>query len=82
MHEELSMYVCWFRTRLVEYFKKFKPDEEVEYEYKEKDREDPPGVDIDLFDLGEAVALVLLLLGGEHFIKLLSSPSPSPSPKY
>ena len=38
------------------------PDEEIEYEYEKKNREDPSGVDINLLDLGEAVTFMWLIL--------------------
>ena len=48
----------------ISYFDAFhhSPDKEIKYEYKKKNREDPPGVDINLLDLSEAVALVWLIL--------------------
>ena len=42
----------------------FLPDEKIEDKDEEKNREDSPGVDIDLLDLGETVAGWLLLRDG------------------
>ena len=52
----------------------FLPDEKIEDKYEEKNREDSPGVDIDLLDLGETVAGWLLLRDGDGLVDLVTEP--------
>ena len=42
------------------------PDKEIKYEYEKKNGKDPPGVDINLLDLSEAVALLWLILQSKY----------------
>ena len=50
------------------------PDEKIEDKDKEENRKDPPGVDIDLLDLGEAVACRLLLRHRDGLVDVVTQP--------